>query len=216
MSNNPTINELQNATVLSTSDYLVVEQDSTKKITLGDLVNEVSKVSGISNLEERINTANNKASELTSKVAEVFQSVSNDKKLIVSAVADMNLNITNDNSFQEIINKIHKNIIVSDEFIIENDTFYYLNNNTVKATGYNEINVSLNDNSVNVSINNVINCNHTIIISDGVTRKEFEIQNNNNELNANCEIPEEMTDKTLYITIKFENSIIGTILNKSL
>lgn len=216
MSNNPTINELQNATNLSENDYLVIEQDYTKKITLGDLVNEVSKISGIAGLEERINEANSKANELTSKVAEVFQSVSNNKTLIASAVADLDLDLASDVSLQEIINKIHEKVIISDDLIIENDKYYYIEDNRLVATGYGEVNVNLSDNILNLSINSVIPENHTVIVSDGITRKEFEFDNITDSLNANCEIPEVMTNKTLYITIKVRNTTIGTVFNKGL
>lgn len=216
MSNNPTINELQNATNLSENDYLVIEQDCTKKITLGDLVNEVSKISGIAGLEERVNEANSKANELSSKVAEVFQSVSNNKTLIASAVADLNLDLASDVSLKEIINKIHEKVIISDDLIIENDKYYYIEDNRLVVTGYGEVNVNLSDNILNLSIDSVIPENHTVIVSDGITRKEFEFDNITDSLNANCEIPEVMTDKTLYITIKVRNTTIGTVFNKGL
>lgn len=216
MSNNPTINELQNATNLSENDYLVIEQDCTKKITLGDLVNEVSKISGIAGLEERVNEANSKANELSSKVAEVFQSVSNNKTLIASAVADLNLDLASDVSLKEIINKIHEKVIISDDLIIENDKYYYIEDNRLVVTGYGEVNVNLSDNTLTLSIDSVIPENHTVIVSDGITRKEFEFTNITDSLNANCEIPESMTDKTLYITIKVRNTTIGTVFNKGL
>lgn len=216
MSNNPTINELQNATNLSENDYLVIEQDCTKKITLGDLVNEVSKISGITGLEERVNEANSKANELSSKVAEVFQSVSNNKTLIASAVADLNLDLASDVSLKEIINKIHEKVIISDDLIIENDKYYYIEDNRLVVTGYGEVNVNLSDNTLTLSIDSVIPENHTVIVSDGITRKEFEFDNITDSLNANCEIPEVMTDKTLYITIKVRNTTIGTVFNKGL
>ena len=216
MSNNPTINELQNATNLSENDYLVIEQDCTKKITLGDLVNEVSKISGIAGLEERVNEANSKANELSSKVAEVFQSVSNNKTLIASAVADLNLDLASDVSLKEIINKIHEKVIISDDLIIENDKYYYIEDNRLVVTGYGEVNVNLSDNTLTLSIDSVIPENHTVIVSDGITRKEFEFTNITDSLNVNCEIPESMTDKTLYITIKVRNTTIGTVFNKGL
>ena len=216
MSNNPTNNELQNATNLSENDYLVIEQDCTKKITLGDLVNEVSKISGIAGLEERVNEANSKANELSSKVAEVFQSVSNNKTLIASAVADLNLDLASDVSLKEIINKIHEKVIISDDLIIENDKYYYIEDNRLVVTGYGEVNVNLSDNTLTLSIDSVIPENHTVIVSDGITRKEFEFDNITDSLNANCEIPEVMTDKTLYITIKVRNTTIGTVFNKGL
>lgn len=101
------ISDLPQVTTLKDADILpIVSADKTSKVTYGDIKTQINNDLALSDMQNNIGELQDDIGELQDDMKEVFQSVSDGKKIVASAITDKGVETPNDATFQTMADNI--------------------------------------------------------------------------------------------------------------